>query len=258
MHPTIEILNIKISVFSVFLLVAITVCLITYVVNKKYHMGYTNEIVKNLVVALIGAAVIGRLLSALTLLQTSSESFLHNLIYGGFVFYGGVIGGLISLCIYSAVTKSFALDVTDVFISLLPLGQAIGRIGCYMNGCCYGVEYHGSFSVAYMVDNMHTRVFPTWFWEAAFCLLLAIYFQIFCRVTKRGFHVAVYFLTYSIFRFVIEFFRGDDIRGVYGWISTSQIISLLLFVTGACLLRYSLRKNIENQYLNQRRTPHES
>ena len=131
----------------------------------------------------------------------------------------------------------------------MPLGQAIGRIGCYFSGCCYGFEYNGYLSVPYVIDGVQTRVFPTWFIESGFCILLAIFFQVFYRSSKSGMHTAIYFIAYSSFQFIIEFFRGDDVRGVYGWISTSQIISILFFIAGILVLTIFSKRDIVNELL---------
>ena len=250
MHPYVELLSIRVSVFSLFILLSALVCFLIYVVNRKYTTGYIILIIRFLFVALVGAAIGGRLLSAVTLLHSSPYSFFHNIIYGGFVFYGGILGGLISLSIYCKITKIPLLDICDVFASLMPLGQAIGRIGCYMNGCCFGFQNDRFITTPYIVNEVHTRVFPTWFFESGFCLLLAIFFQVIYRSSKSGMHTAIYFIAYSLFRFFIEFFRGDDVRGVYGWISTSQIISIFFFVVGICIIFISYKKNEVNELLS--------
>jgi len=252
LHPYIELFNIRIAVFSLFILFAASVCFLVYIINRKYTKGYIVLIIRFLFVALVGAAVGGRLLSALTLLHSSQDSFIHNIIYGGFVFYGGILGGLISLFIYCKKTKIPFLDICDVFASLMPIGQAIGRIGCYMNGCCYGFQNDGFLTISYVLNEDNIRVFPTWFFESGFCLLLAIFFQVFYRSSKSGMHTAVYFIAYSLFRFIIEFFRGDNVRGVYGWISTSQIISIFLFVVGIYIIHISCKQNVYNELLYPR------
>jgi len=252
LHPTLELLGIKIHVFPLALFAAVVACIVVYLINRKYQVGYLYIFLKCLISVLIGAAIFGRLLSAFVLLRSSENSFFYNILYGGSVFYGGVIGGLIGAFIFCAIKRIILIEILDVLFSLLPLGQSIGRIGCYLNGCCYGRHYDGILSVHYTVDGVSTRVFPTWFFEAGFCLILAIYFQVFCRTTKRGIHTAVYLLAYSAFRFGIEFLRGDAIRGVFGWISTSQIISILFLIFGVFVLIHSRTKNIDNSFLYQR------
>lgn len=258
MYPIIELFGIKTSVYSLVLLVAISICILVFIANRKYRVGYIDKIVRCLVVALIGATIFGRLLSALTLMQTSSKSFAHNILYGGFVFFGGIIGGFAGVFFYCKTRSQSVIDFSDVFLGLVPLGQAIGRVGCYFNGCCYGLEHDGVFSVPYIIEQTQTRVLPTWFFESAFCLLLAVFFQVICDTTTRGIHTAIYCITYSSFRFFIEFFRGDVVRGIYGWMSTSQIISGFLFVMGIYLLISSKKNAIENYLLCKRRIRHES
>lgn len=247
MHPTISLFNTKIYIFPFILLAAVFTCLFVYLGNtSKYHIGYLNVVMKSLIAILVSAAIFGKLFSTLIFVRTSNTSFIEALLNGGFIFYGGVLGGVIGGFVYCKIRRLSVFDLSDVVFSLLPIGQTIGRIGCYMNGCCYGREHIGFPSVLYVVDGIEKLVFPTWFFESFFCMILALYFQLIYRTTKRGFHSAVYLITYSSFRFVIEFYRGDEIRGVYGWISTSQIISIVFFVFGIFLMIYSHIKSEEN------------
>ena len=195
---------------------------------------------------LIGAAIFARTLSALTLTGNSIYSFWYYLLHGGSVFYGGIIGGSVGLFLFCRVKKCSFLDYADVFATILPMGHAIGRLGCYLNGCCYGKEYHGIFAVDYIVGGIPTKVFPTWFAEIIFCVIMFTCFQFVCKTRQRGFYTGVYLTAYSVYRFFIEFLRGDEIRGIYGHLSTSQWISLGLFLLGF----YTLIVCYKNYYNN--------
>lgn len=201
---------------------------------------------KKIVPILVGAAIGARLMSALTLIPSSDRPFWYNLLFGGSVFYGGIIGGCIGLVIVCAIKKQPFLEYTDVLVSLLPLGHAVGRIGCFLNGCCYGCRYDGFLSVNYPINGEILKVFPTWFVEASFSVFLFFYFHFICKTTIRGKRTAIYFITYSCFRFLIEFVRGDDIRGIWGPLSTSQIISVVTLLFGVIVLFYSNKKMINN------------
>ena len=91
-------------------------------------------------------------------------------------------------------------------------------------------------------------VFPTWFVEAGFCLILFIYFQFIHKNNTAGIRTAIYCISYSIYRFVIEFMRGDEIRGYIGSLSSSQLISIFILFAGFLILYTSL-KNKRNNYL---------
>lgn len=246
MYPYIEIKNHKIATFPFVILLALLLTALFYIHSKKYAKQFVLDVLKKALPILIGAGIGARLTSAITLMQTSDKSFFYNLLYGGSVFYGGVIGGCLGLLLVCSLRKQAFLDYSDVFLSVLPLGHAIGRIGCYLNGCCYGCEYTGFLSVKYIVDGQATRVFPTWFIEAAFCVLIFAYFQVFCRSQRRGIITAIYFLSYAPYRFLIELMRGDEIRGRVAGLSSSQWISIFILFLGILIFVYSKKNNVNN------------
>ncbi len=257
MFPYIELLGVKISTFSLLILIALFTTITVYIKSPMYPKMYLLDLMKKIVPVLIGTAVGVRLLSAITMMSVSNKPFWYNLLFGGAVFYGGVIGGCASLAIICAIKKQPFLEYTDVFVSLLPLGHAIGRFGCYLNGCCYGCKYDGPFAVSYPIDGELVEVFPTWFIEILFCILLFIFFQFVYKTKIRGRRTAIYFITYSCYRFVIEYARGDDIRGIWGHLSTSQIISLLTLLFGITVLLYSNQNKKQNYMIIKENTINE-
>ena len=232
--------------FPLIILIAIFITVLVYLISSKYSQSYKTDLLKKAVPILIGVAIGARLLSALSLLSLTENSFWYNLRFGGSVFYGGIIGGGLSLLILCKLNKQSFFDYSDVLVSLFPLGHAIGRIGCYLNGCCYGLKHSGFLSVPYVINGENTRVIPTWFIESFFCLLLFIYLHICCSTVIRGIRTSIYFIFYSIFRFFIEFLRGDSIRGNWGVLSTSQIISIFALFFGLIALIISLRNKNRN------------
>ncbi len=131
---------------------------------------------------------------------------------GGFVFWGGAIAGIVYIFFLSRLNKSLSLDI---FVPALAFSHGIGRIGCFLVGCCHGILVQG-FQV------------PVQLLESIFC------FWIFYLLTKgigKDSKLLFYLAFYSVFRFVIEFLRGDTHRGVWGVLSTSQIIALLVLAT---------------------------
>lgn len=193
----------------------------------------------------LGGVIIGaKLLFIAVSLRTIIElklSFME-LISGGFVFYGGLIGGALGLLLYTKIFKVKLLNIVDVYAAVIPLGHACGRVGCYLGGCCYGMEYDGPLSITYHegVLNASTPVgvplFPVQLLEAGMLLLLfvpmlIVYFK--KKPESTGICGAVYLYAYAVIRFVLEYFRGDKERGSLLAFSTSQIISILIiaFVT---------------------------
>lgn len=244
MHPFINLGFCKISVFPLLLIFAIFSCLIIFLKSKKYDSFYFSKVKKAMIFVMIFSGLVGKILFALTQICKPEISLVD--LFSGFVFFGGFIGGEVGLVVYCKLCDGRFLDLSDVFTSLLPLGQAIGRLGCYFNGCCYGKEYNGFLAVRYIADGKYVSVFPTWFIESVFCFLMFVFFFKISKKKKSGFYTAIYMVVYPCFRFWIEFFRGDVIRGIWNGISTSQIISIWVMLCGVGIAIYSYINNDKN------------
>lgn len=170
-------------------------------------------------------------------------------IFGGSVFYGGLIGGLIAGHIYIKRTKMPIDTATDCAAVSIPLFHGISRVGCFLGGCCYGVEWkHGVTFTNSLVEQANgvPRV-PVQLFEACYELLL--FSLIFILINKtagfKGKLLEVYLLLYAVGRFILEFWRGDDYRGYLFGLSTSQIIAVLMFA-GSLFLLVRRRRTREN------------
>lgn len=157
-----------------------------------------------------------------------------GLLFGGQVFYGGLLGGIAAGVLYAKVTKleNFG-SYADILAAAVPLFHFFGRVGCFLGGCCYGVEcdfgitFHNSIIEA---ANGVSR-FPVQLFEAGFNLLL--FFFILTLLNKHKLKNKLFFLylfIYAIGRFILEFLRGDSYRGFLFKLSTSQIISLIIII----------------------------
>ena len=165
-------------------------------------------------------------------------------IFGEMVFYGGLIGGTIALLIYCKGYKLPVLPMADLFAPATAVAHAFGRIGCFFGGCCYGIHVDASHPFAVVFPDTGLGAVPygvpllaTQLIEAA-CLftIAAILSVIYKKTTLKGLTLCMYGVLYSILRFVLEYFRGDPIRGVYGPFSTSQYISIAIFIICTTLL----------------------
>ncbi len=160
-------------------------------------------------------------------------SFYFTDIFGGMVFYGGLIGGIIAGYIYCKCLKLDILIYSDVLTPAIPLFHAFGRIGCFLGGCCYGIESSWGFkyehSLVPAADGV-TRL-PIQLFESTGDLVIAAVLIILSKkIHKKGFILPLYLLMYGTLRIVTEFFRGDEIRGFLFGISTSQWISVFLII----------------------------
>lgn len=168
---------------------------------------------------------------------------------GGLVFYGGFIAALISALIYIK-TKALPLAKTaDILAPAIALGHAVGRIGCFFAGCCYGRQCHLPWAVTFedpaSLAPLHTPMHPTQIYSVFTNLLLFIILILADKREKTdGLTFWLYIFLYGIFRFFVEMFRGDP-RGdfVLNFLSVSQGIGLCMAVAGLCMMTYLCRSN---------------
>jgi len=164
---------------------------------------------------------------------------------GGLVYYGGLIGASVVTYAYLKWVKAPLWSVADCLAPGLALGQVSGRFGCFLNGCCYGVENHAHGVVfPSLMDGIPHL--PVMLYEAAFCLALGAYLAWYwSRKVYDGQVFWSYVLLYAIWRFFIEFLRGDIERGtlINAALSPSQWISLGGIVL-ALLVLYKLPRQL--------------
>lgn len=161
----------------------------------------------------------------------------------GSTFYGGLIGGAAAFLIFYFVWGHLRLKnkehiscfskILDIGPCCIALGHAMGRIGCFFAGCCHGIRTE-SFLGVYLKNVPH-KVYPTQLFEAFFLLVLFAFLVLRFLDGKRN-NLSVYLIGYGIWRFVIEYLRGDD-RGetFVEFLTPSQLTAILLVILGVVL-----------------------
>lgn len=185
---------------------------------------------------------------------------------GGLVYYGGFIGAAAALCVFARIQRIRPWDLTDLVIPALPLGHALGRIGCFLNGCCHGKPCDSALAVQYPAESpawitqvyagritrfepFSLPVYPTQFYAAAVNLVICLVLvRAYVHRTRRGAVTALYLVLYPVTRFLVEFLRGD-VRSHWGYWSSAQVVSLGLFAVGLALWFWS--RNAKNQLPGQ-------
>ncbi|MFY9751582.1 MAG: prolipoprotein diacylglyceryl transferase [Candidatus Acidiferrales bacterium] len=180
------------------------------------------------------------------------EIFSLNTFQSGGTFYGGFVGALALVAAYTYVQRMSIVAVLDTFAAGLPLGHAIGRLGCFAAGCCYGKPTTAAWGVTFKNPAaaqlagtpLGVKLHPTELYEAAAEFLnFLILVWLGKRQTFRGQMMATYFILYGIERGLIEFVRGDPGRTMLwnGSVSLMQLVSVALVVTGAIVWWRGLR-----------------
>lgn len=204
--------------------------------------------------ALLGAKIYWYLQYGLTWTDNEGNPYLWYRVFfiweGGMVYYGGLIGGVIGALAYFKYVGASVLGMGDVGMPFLPLGHSIARLGCFLNGCCWGYHTDGPTGVVFpryslawkrqVEEGLITRsaehplpVHPTQLYESLglFGIFLVMRFA-YKHKKFDGSIIFLYPLLYGILRFTTEAFRGDSVRSIMG-MTVSQTIGLGLFMGAA-------------------------
>ncbi len=157
---------------------------------------------------------------------------------GGFVFYGGFVFVALFALTFFYLRKDLSLRDLGLLIPGIAVGHAIGRLGCFLAGCCYGSETDSIFGV--MVDQ-HNR-YPVQLIEGLGLLGIGFLCAKALRNNKREEAIFIYLISYSTLRFINEFLRGDEIRGLYYGLATSQWISIVILAISLISYFINFRK----------------
>jgi phosphatidylglycerol:prolipoprotein diacylglycerol transferase len=234
--------------------------------NRVYDLGLWV-----LVASLIGSKLL-MIVTDWDDYQGDWRAFLSlDFLRSGGVFYGGFIGAVIASLIMMRIYKLPWWRTADAFAPGIAIGQAIGRLGCFSAGCCWGkpttafcgVHFtdkgHETTSVPTIVAHLPAAIQKEWverlgsltapihlhpvqLYEVGTTLVIFAILLMMAR--KRKFHgqiILVYALLYAVARFIIEFWRADP-RGALLGLSTSQFIALLMFVSG--IIAYAYRSRV--------------
>ncbi len=201
--------------------------------------------IASLVGLIVGAKLFGILSYATYLYRQGVPITFEKIVFqSGIVFYGGLLGYFGTFWLLSKFLLKKRRIGRDIVAVTTPLFHGFARIGCYFgrdvvtvdgvektiwHPCCYGIHMDNAFCSHFWESRLPVQLF-----ESAFnFLLFAVLLVIFLRETKeerRGRLVKLYLPAYSVFRFIIEFFRDDAVRGGFGPFSFSQVVSMAILL----------------------------
>ena len=164
---------------------------------------------------------------------------------GGLVYYGGLIGASLATILFGLWRKLPLWKLADVLAPSIALGSMLGRIGCLMNGCCFGRSCTWPWAIRFPDDHstQGLPVHPTQLYDAF--LNLALYLALAWLFRRRKFDGQVfvtYLLGYAVTRSLAEAFRGDYTElHLHGGFTPAHVVSLGIFTAGAILF-FALRR----------------
>ena len=209
---------------SMIVLSLIVNVIIVLIISRKFKYN-VDELVSMLVIDNIG--IIG---GGILYTYIFSKGF-------GFSSLGGVIGGLIMLYLYSLLVKKDYKYMLILFMPSIPLMYAIGKIGCFVAGCCYGIPYDGIGHIVYHsseVALLNTNLFPIQIVETIIFLIIFIY--IISRYYKNKFSIKLIMIEIiicGISKFLLDFLRYEHTIKL---ITSNQIMCLLLVIFSSIYL----------------------
>lgn len=250
MKPFYTIFGVRLASYGSLIALGIIVASLVYWYRKKDYPGDKETIFYSIVYGMIGGFIGAKLLYLITDFNFVVDSFknspdtlttLKNILAGGYVFYGGIIGALIAIYFYAKKYNMNYLDIVDSLAPEVPLAHAFGRIGCFMAGCCYGMPCDGKFCVIFPKESVGLsgiKLFPVQLLSALGNIIIFIILFIYSKKDReKGKVTGLYIILYGIARFLVEFLRYDDVRGHFLLFSTSQWISILLVPFGILLYK---------------------
>ncbi len=250
MLPTITFFGKTIAMYGLMILLGIGIGIILAVKRSDRYQISRQDVLFSSCYGVIGLVIGAKLLFIVTIVPSllrnqalwlSDISMISPLLSGGFVFYGGLLGALLGYYIYCRQYHIRFICLLDLIAPSVPIIHGFGRIGCFFAGCCYGLPYRGPLHIIFHKSTIapnNLALLPIQLIESGFNFLAGFGLLYYAgRKPGQGKLIGVYLIYYAIFRFLIEFFRGDGARGIIYSLSISQWISLLLLPFGIWLYR---------------------
>ena len=209
-------------------------------VEKKTFLDLSIVIIVTVIVGIVFAILVENIYEAI---KASINGVSPHWTWA-MTFYGGLVPGIAAFILmyrfyYLRNNPPIFKKILVIAPACVAIGHAFGRIGCFLSGCCYGITTHTHLDVNFPGIGPHL---PTQLIEMAFLFILGAILLVFAFKHYTNYTAVIYLFAYSIFRFVLEFFRGDE-RGQLVGLSPSQYWCIVLFI-GACLLIYLYQKKV--------------
>lgn len=248
--------SLRIEYYGLIMAFAMILGVIVACLNAKKRGLKSNDILI-LACYVLPLAVIGARIYYFIFSLDNYDSFwqIFEIWNGGLAIYGGVIGGALGVMLYCLIHKKNFFAVADIAAPSLILGQAIGRIGCFFAGCCYGIEVtndaHMWFPLSTQINGVwhYSTFFYESFWNFLVFAALMLVLYLGKNIKEYGVVMALYFILYGIGRAWIEALRGDSLY--LGAIKVSQLLSILLIIAGVAIItviyvyKYGVKKPLK-------------
>lgn len=250
MRPVLlEIAGFEIFSYGVMIAIAFGVAIFWAVKNSPREGIKEDYIYEVMLIVLVLAAFGSRFVFVARNFELYREEFMWGMLGfrdGGLVFHGGFIFAALGVLAYSWYRKLSFFKLMDMGAVMVAMGYPIARIGCFLNGCCYGIESDLPWAVVFpAVDDLSRH--PTQIYSSimvAISLVLLLYLRRYKFF--QGYFVSWFLILYGIYRFLIEFLRVNP--EAFGGLTEPQLVSLAFIVLGSTVLLVQRKRiNVENK-----------
>ena len=235
--------NTKMPIYGLMIILSLVInIIIVLLIYKKYN--YTKE-------EIIGAIVyenIGIICGAkiLTYIQNYKEYGQFDFQSLGLSSYGAIIGAIICLIAFGLQFKKPLKDMLFTFMPSVPIMYAIGKIGCFLVGCCYGIKYNGIGNILYKYSEVapnYVHLFPIQIIETISFTLIFIY--MISKTIKNNFNwktLGISFILCGLVKFTLDYLRASHVNTL---LSSNQIISIIFIIIGIIMIEKKKKTNME-------------
>lgn len=239
-------INTDLPIYSLIILIAflINIDVICFISYKKNRFNY--DLIYLLIFEHIGMIFGAKLYSFFS--NPAKYNYQFDLFKIGFSSVGAVIGIIIMSVIYIKLFKSSIKLIIETFICSIPLIYSIGKIACFLTGCCYGIEYSGPLSITYQYSSNNINgisLFPVQLFESiVFFLLFLISFNMVLKDKLNNKSIGIFTIIIFICKFLLDFLRFTHMKNL---ISFNQIMCIPFILIGLFLI-FSKKEYIDIKY----------
>lgn len=239
MHPIIAKIG-PLSIYSYGLMVALgsaVAILLSYRLAARFNIN-KDKIVDFGIVMLLGGLIGARLFYVLMNIgyYIANPLEIINLTKGGLVWYGGFLLGILVGILFVKKNNISFWDGADLFAPFIALAQSIGRIGCFLNGCCYGKLAPDNYLLGVIFPHESVSRHPTQIYESVALLILFLVLRRWQGSRHfKGEIFLVYAILYSLSRFLLESLRGDNLN-ILSNLTVSQVVSAAILLVCLAIL----------------------
>ncbi len=261
MYRHIHIMGFTVASYSLLVFLGfLAFVILTYIAFTRFEKVTRETRIRLLLVSVVSFAAMAASAWLFDLIFFSIEA--GKLTAGGITWLGSVAGGfptaifLIHKCVPEA--KGRTLYFFSLMMPGIVLAHALGRVGCFLGGCCYGQVTDSIFGVSFpagsaaahqfpAADGRSLPVLPTQLFEAVFELIICIV-MLAGRKKWKNYNLEIWCFAYGVFRFIMEFFRADSRGGTGFFLTPSQLLSVCLWIAGVLLILFKRGKIFKNLY----------